>query len=563
MSPILIYIAKSAGSLAIFALSFYLFFKNDSFFNRNRFYLLGSLIASVLLPLLTIKIAIKSSLPTDGISTFAYAEPNTVQETVSPLQMLNWTLLSIYFTGAVFILVRSFMAYQKIRVLLKHSKKYEHRNMILSVTHRNIAPFSFLKWLVVQPSHINNPDFENIVQHESVHSRQYHSVDLILAELMLAMQWFNPFMWLLKKSIAENHEFIADSALLQKGVDYKKYQYSLVTFTTGVMQPAVVNYFNSNLLKKRIRMMNKNQSPAWHKVKNLTIGVSLALVASFAVSFQKEIVAAPFSESKTVVRPENKGYESTSIVPDAEKEISAVTSATSKAKNELVTPVPVNSAESPVSSENERSEQQMISSVEQIMNFFTSTILYPTEAAMSNVSGKVEIYFQVNANGKVDEVIAGKIAGQAKDLGNIVVVGYSKSPSEFKFQTDSGKLEVIGYADPIGKTAEKSEKYGLLLNEVTRVTQKLPLFDKSLSNSLYSISVTFKLQNNPIELKKEKLSDLKDKPLIILDGKEVPYEDLQKHDPNKIQSISVLKNDSAKALYGEKGAHGVIIITSK
>lgn len=309
--------------------------------------------------------------------------------------------------------------------------------------------------------------------------------------------------------------------------------------------------------------MNKNQSPAWHKVKNLTIGVSLALVASFAVSFQKEIVAAPFSESKTVVRPENKGYESTSIVPDAEKEISAVTSATSKAKNELVTPVPVNSAESPVSSENERSEQQMISSVEQIMNFFTSTILYPTEAAMSNVSGKVEIYFQVNANGKVDEVIAGKIAGQAKDLGNIVVVGYSKSPSEFKFQTDSGKLEVIGYADPIGKTAEKSEKYGLLLNEVTRVTQKLPLFDKSLSNSLYSISVTFKLQNNPIELKKEKLSDLKDKPLIILDGKEVPYEDLQKHDPNKIQSISVLKNDSAKALYGEKGAHGVIIITSK
>ena len=273
MNPFLLYTLHVSAAFTMFYLVYKFFLSADTFFVRNRFYLLGAMLVSLIGPLLKFKTKVVVPLTeTSYMPVFANTHRTVTQQIPVP-EINYWPIvekvaISIYVAGVVFYLLRFVWAYHKVIQLIISSERKKLQDMILVITRLSVSPFSLLKWLVIPSHQMDHPDFENIVQHESIHSRQYHSVDLFLAELMVAFQWFNPFAWLLKKSMVENHEFIVDQAVLRKGMNLHQYQYSLLNLTTGNSQIAPVNYFNSHLLKKRIRMMKKNKSPKWYAVKN-------------------------------------------------------------------------------------------------------------------------------------------------------------------------------------------------------------------------------------------------------------------------------------------------------
>jgi len=141
-------------------------------------------------------------------------------------------------------------------------------------------------------------EWSAIILHEYVHIRQRHTLDILLAELCCALNWYNPFAWLIRHAIRQNLEFIADSKVLEKGLDKKGYQYHLLK-VIGEPRYRLANNFNFSSLKKRIIMMNKIRSARLHLVKFLFL---LPLFAVLLVAFRSQqsfTVATPVQERQT------------------------------------------------------------------------------------------------------------------------------------------------------------------------------------------------------------------------------------------------------------------------
>ncbi len=325
MKAILIADLKIALALALFYAVYRLVLGNDTFFVRNRFYLLVAMLVSFIAPWLRFETKVYAVVPEiSNIPATAVLPPEQApQPSLWPvvLDVALW----VYLAGVMLYLVRFVWAYKKVIGLIINSEKKKFQDLILVITRLSVAPFSLFKWLVIPSHQINHPGFENIVQHESIHCRQYHSVDLFLAELMVAFQWFNPFAWWLKKSMVENHEFIVDQAILENGMDSRKYQYLLLNFSTGSYQPAGVNYFNTNLLKKRIRMMNKARSPKWHGLKNSMILISVAVVVAFTATFETKVIAqSPATKPLVVVDGKKTDKPVESLNPDKIQSVNVI-----------------------------------------------------------------------------------------------------------------------------------------------------------------------------------------------------------------------------------------------
>ena len=125
----------------------------------------------------------------------------------------------------------------------------------------NKAPCSFGNTIFINPSAYDWETYNQILLHEKIHIRQKHTVDIILAELVLIFQWFNPFAWIYRREIENNLEFLTDDELMQhKEVDKKSYQLSLLRVTAPHLPLSLTNNYNQSILKKRITMMNRKRS---------------------------------------------------------------------------------------------------------------------------------------------------------------------------------------------------------------------------------------------------------------------------------------------------------------
>lgn len=304
MNPVVLYFAKVSGAMALFYLCYKLFLSNDTYFNRNRFYFLGGMVIAIAVPFIKITVRTIEVQPVPQ-----FAEPlqtqiitQNITENSSIWPDVLAILLVIYLLGVTFFIIRMLLAYTQAIRIIGRSERSKFYELVLALTAQAVAPFSMFKWLVIPKNTTNQSDFENIVQHESIHSRQFHSVDLLLAEIITAFQWFNPFVWMMKRAIIENHEYIVDKTLLTNGVDAREYQYSLLSYVTaGSGQLAVANHFNVNLLKKRISMMNKNKSPQWHALKNGLVLLAVTIVVAFSATFETKVIAQSTGNEPMVI----------------------------------------------------------------------------------------------------------------------------------------------------------------------------------------------------------------------------------------------------------------------
>ena len=287
MEPFIIYGIKSSGLLALFFISYFFILRKETFFNSNRWFLLTGLFTSVLLPLLIYtKVVwvepVVSTIDWSTIPVTNYVEEKTFVDYLPLMAMV------IYGIG-VFVLLNKFLYdFYSLRKLLKGKLIQRQADYKFVDTKENLAPFSFFNTIVYNSELYSSGELDNILEHEKVHSAQNHTVDVLVSRVFCVLFWFNPFIWLYKKAIMQNLEFIADSEATKKLTDKKAYQITLLKITTQENCVAITNHFYQSLIKKRIVMLNKNQS---HKMNSWKYFSILPALVAFMFLFQIEVIA--------------------------------------------------------------------------------------------------------------------------------------------------------------------------------------------------------------------------------------------------------------------------------
>ena len=298
METVIIYLAKSSGLIGMFYLAYYLLLRKETFFTSNRWFLLGGLITSVLLPLLFItKIIWVDPSPT----TFDWSQIPRSTTIENDAYEINWHLIFgiAYSIGIlVFIMKFAFDFYSLSKVLKGNTIQQQEDFKFIDVKH-NVAPFSYFNSIVYNSSLYSDTELENILEHEKVHSAQNHSIDVLISRLFCIVFWFNPIVWLYKKAIIQNLEFIADSEAFKNISDKKAYQLTLLKITTHDSCVAITNHFYQSLIKKRIVMLNKNQS---NKRNSWKYALVLPVLGAFVFLFQVKVIARERESGQTEIK---------------------------------------------------------------------------------------------------------------------------------------------------------------------------------------------------------------------------------------------------------------------
>ncbi|MEG2102199.1 MAG: M56 family metallopeptidase, partial [Flavobacterium sp.] len=275
MEALFIYIAKSTGLVVLFYSAYQALLRKETFFNSNRWFLLAGLITSVVLPLVVYtKIVWIDPSPSFNVN---YSQLQPAQITKETFE-LNWNYILIAVYAIVFLALIAKFAFDfySLNTILKGRKVKQQADFKFIDVAENIAPFSYFDYIVYNSSMYNKQELENIIEHEKVHSEQNHTIDVLITRIFCIIFWFNPIMWLYKKAIVQNLEFIADKEAAKKLSDKKAYQYTLLKITTHETCVAITNHFYQSLIKKRIVMLNKNQSKKRNSWKYYTVIPALA-----------------------------------------------------------------------------------------------------------------------------------------------------------------------------------------------------------------------------------------------------------------------------------------------
>ncbi|MFH6996310.1 M56 family metallopeptidase [Flavobacterium sp. FlaQc-57] len=287
MEALLIFIAKASGLLLLFYCAYYFLLREETFFNSNRWFLLAGLITSVVLPFWVFtKIVLIDSAP---ISDLNYTQINP-ENIVNDSFQINWSLIfiAVYSIGLVGFVAKFAFDFYSLNSILKGKKIQQQADFKFVDIKENIAPFSYFDYIVYNSSLYSESELESILEHEKVHSDQNHTFDVLISRVFCVLFWFNPLIWFYKKAIVQNLEFIADKEAAQKISDKKAYQYTLLKITTHENCLAITNHFYQSLIKKRIVMLNKNQSKKSNLWKYCTI---IPALTAFMFLFQVEVIA--------------------------------------------------------------------------------------------------------------------------------------------------------------------------------------------------------------------------------------------------------------------------------
>ena len=299
MESLLIYLLKGSALLGIFFLSYAFLLKRETTFQLNRKFLIFGLFTSIILPLIyfTKMVYIEANpVPFEFITT-------TTESTAVPIETPTdwWSIAAmIYFIITAFFILRLCLQLSSVFKIILNNKTHKHAGFNFLKVSNNQLPFSFFHYIVYNPSKHSQKDLDLILEHEKVHARQLHSVDIILVNLISCFFWFSPFAWLYKKAVEQNLEFIADRETVNNKAEIKEYQHALVKVSIADLRPALTNHFYQSFIKKRILMLNKKsstQSPAWKL--SLVMPLLLAFMLLFNVKTEAQIVPQEETEETT------------------------------------------------------------------------------------------------------------------------------------------------------------------------------------------------------------------------------------------------------------------------
>lgn len=297
------YILISTTCLSISYLAYRLFLRKYTNFSYLRLFLIWSLITSLILPLLSVSIDYTSLFGKEKMTTIslpAISEKN-MAIIADPAEdgffsAYSDLFLKLYLAISSLLILRILI--QLVRMLflyLVSNRRRNGRNMVLYSGYIK-SPSSFFRLIFIPDNLFDNEEGENIITHESIHASQYHSFDNLLIELVAAVMWFNPLVWMMKGSLHLVHEYLADEGALSTGIDRLRYQALLINQVTEERLICLSSSFNHSLIKKRMIMMTKIKNNRQNKLKILTLiplsAVLFLMVALLNGLFPQDVQAA-------------------------------------------------------------------------------------------------------------------------------------------------------------------------------------------------------------------------------------------------------------------------------
>ena len=373
MEALLIYILKVNIALAAFYIIYELMFRKDTFIRLRRYYFISAILFSFIYPLCTVEVlssVFHFNVAGQADSNFLIGDitSKVVDNEADTSSSFNWKvlILVISLSGTTVLFV---CLCREIRSLLRLKSRSVKRIINgVEVLHlsEEITPFSYFKWIFINADVYKEDDLKQILWHEQTHVNQWHSIDVMISELVRILFWWNPIVWLMKREITISLEYLADSSVLEHGADSKNYQYHLLRLTYHKTAVEIVNNFNVSQLKKRIMMMNKSKTPYGAAIKYLVI-LPLALL----------MVAV---NSTATARNDNR-------VSGVEAEVP-------------INQVPPQKEESPVYKVVEQLPSYPGGQVA-LMDYFKNNLKYPVIAYENGIQGRVIIQFIVEKDGSV------------------------------------------------------------------------------------------------------------------------------------------------------------------
>ena len=321
MTDFLIYDLKVAVLIIVFYMFYRLMLAKETFHRVNRLVLLLTAIASFVLPLCVItfhKTVVAEAAPVVEIGDMRMA---TIPDVQPDMPLWQMALPILYIAGALVTLGKSLTSILKVMLLIRKSEKHPSAEGItICVTGlADVAPFSWMHYIVMNRSDYEAQDAA-ILAHERGHIRLRHSWDVLLVDLLTALQWFNPAMWMLRQDLRAIHEYEADGEVLSQGINARQYQYLLISKAASIGGYSIANGINHSTLKNRINMMLHKKSQSSHLLKLL----ALAPIVGVALALNAETVTDVVYDTPQKQVPVKKGKKSTTIKAGPGKDIQII-----------------------------------------------------------------------------------------------------------------------------------------------------------------------------------------------------------------------------------------------
>jgi TonB family protein len=418
-------IFESVFITSLFCLLYLMFFNKEASFKQNRFFLLFGIVLGFFVPFLDFSAPKNADIQWFVKLATIDVSANSQPESMVPgsFSFLN-VLYVLYAFGVTFFLIRFLFQLKTILGFFKGADIQKRNDFKMVFTGKRHSVFSFLGFIFIDKESQHTKDLEVIINHERVHVAQMHSIDLFLFEVLAIVQWFNPFIWWYGKTIKQNHEFLADKGLLNKGFSMEKYQEVLLQ-NYSIFGLGLANSFNHSLTFKRLIMMKRNSSNRKSIVK-LIVLLPILLVSVYFVSCSKE-------EEKTLENIKEEVAIEEKQVENVPKEDLKIVAEEEKTEEEVFLIV----EEMPKFGKDEKD----------LRNFIANNVEYPEEAKKNGEEGKVYVMFVVTSEGAVDKV---KIARGASPSLNEEAIRVVKSiPPTWIPGKQKGKAVAVQYTIPI------------------------------------------------------------------------------------------------------------------
>ncbi|WP_289157802.1 M56 family metallopeptidase [uncultured Muribaculum sp.] len=377
----------------------------------------------------------------------AYSELLSAGEVVPLPELPLWIVaaISVYAAGLVFFVIREMVILIRMFRLFSRcdTASYDSRWKLLVHDCDDVAPFSWADRIVISRKDLTDGG-EAIIAHESAHLERFHSVDLLLAEIVAVLTWYNPASWLMRDELCTVHEYETDDAVLRQGFNARDYQLLLIKKAVGSRFPSIANSLDHSNLSKRIKMMlQKRTSPGrrWIAAATLpavaltAVMLSADSVASTITEIAEAKVTEIFANEQAEAAHEAVSEEAVIVeepiepIQDESQSINVVDEFKDEAVEDampshVVSPAAkdesaaVSEPEKPESKENERksngTDEKIFTAVERmpqypggdaaLLEFVRSELKYPEEAVRDSIQGRVIVGFVVKSDGSVTDV---------------------------------------------------------------------------------------------------------------------------------------------------------------
>ena len=568
------YFIKFSAILGLFYIFYKLFLEKETFFNSIRVYFILGILAALLTPLIVIPEYVYIEDLFAG-QTIAASVEETASSESGQLDLMT-ILLTLYGAGIIFFAIRFLMQLASLaRFIIRLPKKKIGRFIFIS-TEESISPFSFFNYIIYPNNGFDENELDQIIAHEKVHATQFHTLDILLSQLLIIFNWFNPIAWLYHKEIQKNLEFIADDGAQRRQGQKGSYQYLLLKTVSPNYPMAITSNFYNSIIKKRINMLHKNKSGKMMYAKFIFI---IPILVAFVMTFNTKVIAQEKKTEKYEIRTK---VEIEMITKDFQKsDLEALkTNLLKKGINLNYKKLKYNDNNEIVGIQVNVSNKQ--NNKAQISQSGTSpikpiSIKFDDKGALAlgNMKGTEDhdVFFSTDSDNDGNNIFIHK-SGKGSKNHNENFVWVSKDGEQTEVKVTNGKKVVIktkGDNDWEEKVwvSESGDTTKVKKIEIIEIDEESDGENHVMIKKVYKdgeeVEVTVKKIGKSDKGAKKMMfiSEDGEQPLMIVDGKEMEGGSLEDIDPESIETVNVYKGDKAIEEYGEKAKNGVVVIKTK